>query len=160
MHVRKQQLELCMEQQTDSKKEKEFVKAVYCYPAYLTYMQNTSWETLGWKKHKLESRLPGEIFNNLRYADNTTLMAECKELKSLLMQVKEESEEVGLKLNIQKMKIMTSGPITSWQIDGESGNSERLYFGGFKSINSSVCSFLYSPNLTSIHDYWKNYSFD
>ena len=61
MHVRKQQLELCMEQQTDSKKEKEFVKAVYCYPAYLTYMQNTSWETLGWKKHKLESRLPGEI---------------------------------------------------------------------------------------------------
>ena len=61
MQVRKQQLELNMEQQTGSKQEKEYVKAVYCHPAYLTYMQSTSWETLGWKKHKLESRLPGEI---------------------------------------------------------------------------------------------------
>ena len=76
-------------------------------------MQSTSWETLGWKKHKLESRLPGE--NNLRYADDTSLMAESEEeLKSLLMKVKEESEKVGLKLNIQKTKIMASGPITSW----------------------------------------------
>ena len=70
-------------------------------------------------KHKLESRLLGEI-NNLRYADDTTLMAESEEeLKSLLMKVKGESEKVGLKLNIQKTKIMASGPITSWQIDGE-----------------------------------------
>ena len=85
MQVRKQQLELDMEQQTGSKQEKEYVKAVYCHPAYLTYMQSTSWETLGWKKHKLESRLP-DIINNLRYADDTTLMAESKEqLKSLLM---------------------------------------------------------------------------
>ena len=61
MQVRKQQLELDMEQQTASKYEKEHVKAVYCHPAYLTYMQRTSWETLGWKKHKLESRLLGEI---------------------------------------------------------------------------------------------------
>ena len=61
MQVRKQQLELDMEQQTGSKQEKEYVKAVYCHPAYLTYMQSTSWETLGWRKHKLESRLPGEI---------------------------------------------------------------------------------------------------
>ena len=61
MQVRKQQLELDMEQQTGSKWEKEYVKAVYCNPAYLTYMQSTSWETLGWKKHKLKSRLPGEI---------------------------------------------------------------------------------------------------
>ena len=61
MQVRKQQLELDMEQQTGSKQEKEYVKAVYCLPAYLTYMQSTSWETLGWKKHMLESRLPGEI---------------------------------------------------------------------------------------------------
>ena len=70
-------------------------------------------------KHKLESRLPGEIINNLRYADATTLMAESKELKSLLVNVKEESEKVGLKLNIQKTKVMSSGPITSWQIDGK-----------------------------------------
>ena len=61
MQVRKQQLELDMEQQTGSKYVKENVKAVYCHPAYLTYMQSTSWEMLGWKKHKLESRLPGEI---------------------------------------------------------------------------------------------------
>ena len=69
--------------------------------------------------------------NHLRYADDTTLMAESEEeLKSLLLKVKEESEKVGLKLNIQKTKIMASGPITSWQIDGDSENSERLYFGG------------------------------
>ena len=72
--------------------------------------------------------------NSLRYADDTTLMAESEEeLKSLLMKVKEESEKVGLKLNIQKTKIMASGPITSWQIDGgNSENSVRLYFGGLQ----------------------------
>ena len=75
---------------------------------------------LDWKEHKLESRLPGEISINLRYADDTTLMAESEEeLKSLLMKVKVESEKVGLTLNIQKTKIMASGPITSWEIDGE-----------------------------------------
>ena len=70
--------------------------------------------------------------NNLRYADDTTLMAESEELKSLLMKVKVESEKVGLKLNIQKTKIMASGPITSWQIDGETGNSGRLYILGLQ----------------------------
>ena len=71
--------------------------------------------------------------NNLRYADDTTLMTEVEELKSLLMKLKEESENVGLKLNIQKTKIMASGPITSWQIDAENGwNSDRLYFGGLE----------------------------
>ena len=74
----------------------------------------------GLGEHKLESRLLGEIINNLRYADDTTLMAESEEeLKSLLMKVKKESEKVGLKLNIQKTKIMAFDPITSWQIDGE-----------------------------------------
>ena len=69
----------------------------------------------GWMKHKLESRLPGRNINNLRYADDTTLMAESeKELKSLSKRVKEESEKVGLKLNIQKTKIMASSPIISW----------------------------------------------
>ena len=71
--------------------------------------------------------------NNLRYANDTTLMAESEEeLKSLLMKVKEESEKVGLKLKIQKTKIMASGPITSWQIDRETGNSEKLYFLGLQ----------------------------
>ena len=101
MHVRKQQLELDMEQQTGSKSGKEYIKAVYCHPAYLTYMQSTSSETLGWMKHKLKSRLLVRNINNLRYADDTTLMTESEEeLKSLLMKVKEGSEKVGLKLNI------------------------------------------------------------
>ena len=75
-----------MEQQIGSKSGKEYINAVCCHRAYLTYMQSTSWETLGWRKHKLESKLLGEI-SNLRYAD-TTLMAESEELKSLLMTMK------------------------------------------------------------------------
>ena len=108
-------------EQTGCKLGKKYLKAVYCHPAYLTYMQSTSCEISGWMKHKLESRLLGEIsINNLRYTDDTTLMAESEEeLKRLLMKVKVESEKVGLKLNIQKTKIMASGPITWWQIDGE-----------------------------------------
>ena len=92
-----------MEKKTGSKLGKEYVKAVYCHPAYLTSMQSTSCEMLGWMKHKLESRLAGDI-DNLRYADDSTLMAESEELKSLLMNMKEESEQVGLKLNIHKQR--------------------------------------------------------
>ena len=81
-------------------------------------MQSTSWETLGWKKQKLGIKIAGRNISNLRHADDTTLKAEREEeLKSLLMKVKEESEEAGLKLNIQKTKIMASGPSTSWEID-------------------------------------------
>ena len=84
-------------------------------------------------KHKLESRFPGGNINNLRYADDNTLMAESEELKSLLMKVKEESEKVGLKLNIQKTKMMASGPITSWWIDGETMQTVRGFsFGGLQ----------------------------
>ena len=86
---------------------------------------------LGWMKHKLESRLSGEISVTLD-ADSITLRAESKELKSLLMIVKEESEKVGLKLNIQKNKIMASGPITSWQIDEETMETVIDYFGGLQ----------------------------
>ena len=91
-------------------------------------------------KHKLESRLPGENINNLRYADDTTLMAESEEeLKSLLM--KEESEKVGLKLNIQKTKIMASGPITSWQRDGETVEIvSDFILGGSKITADGDCS--------------------
>ena len=78
-------------------------------------------------------RIAGRNVNNLRYADDTTLTAESEEeLKSLLMKGKEESEKDGLKLTIQKTKIMASGPITSWEIDGETRNSVRLYFGGLQ----------------------------
>ena len=77
--------------------------------------------------------MQGENINNLRYADDTTLIAESEdELKSLLMKMKEESEKAVLKLNIQKTKIMASGPITSWQIWGNRGNSDKLYFGGLQ----------------------------
>ena len=80
---------------------------------------------MGWRKHKLESRLLGKI-SILRYADDTTLMAESKEeLKSLLMKLREDSEKAGLKLNTQKMKIMVSSPITSWQIDRETMETAR-----------------------------------
>ena len=97
--VKKQQSELDMEQWTGSKSGKEYVKAEYCHPAYLTYMQSTSCEMLGWIKHKLDEsqagiKIAGRNINNLRYADSTTLMAESEEeLKSLLMKVKEESEK-------------------------------------------------------------------
>ena len=78
-------------------------------------------------------KISGRNTNNLRYADDTTLMAESEEeLKNLVMKVKEESEKIGSKLNIQKSKIMASGPITSWQTDGDSGNSDRLYFLGLQ----------------------------
>ena len=78
---------------------------------------------LDWMKHKLESRLLIRNINSLRYADDTILMTESEdELKNLLMKAKEESEKSGLKINIQKTKIMVSGPITSWQIDGERNN--------------------------------------
>ena len=89
MQVKKQQLELDMERQTGSKYEKEYVKAVYCHPDYLTYMQSTSCEMPSWMKHKLEWRLAGRNINNVRYADDTTLMAESEEeLKSFLMKSK------------------------------------------------------------------------
>ena len=93
-------------------------------------------------RNKLESRLLGEISNNLRYSDDTTLMAESEEvLKKLLMKVKEESEKVGLKLNIQKTKIMASGPITSWQIDGETIETVTGFiFLGSKITADGECS--------------------
>ena len=93
-------------------------------------------------KHKLESRSLGENINNLRHADDTTLMEESEEeLKSLLMKVKEESEKVGLKLNIQKTKIMTSGPITSWQIVGETMETVTDFiFVGSKITADGDCS--------------------
>ena len=119
MQVRKQQSELDMEQQTGSKLRKEYVKAVYCHPAYLTSMQYIM-RNAGLNEAQAGIKIAGRNINNLRYADDTTLMAESEEdLKSLLMKVKEESQKVGLKLNVQKTKIMASGTITSWEIDGE-----------------------------------------
>ena len=124
MQVKKQQLELDMEQRTGSKLGKKY-KTVYCHPAYSTYIQNTLCKMMGWMKHKLQSRLWGEI-------SIISDIQSKKELKNLLMKVIEESEKAGLTLNIQKLKIMTSSPITSWQIDGETRNGDRLYFLGLQ----------------------------
>ena len=113
--------------QPGSKSRKEYVKAVYCHPAYLTYMQNTSYEKPGWMKHKLELRLLGEISIISDTQMTFTLMAESKELKGLLMNLKEESEKAGLKLNIQKTKIRAFAPITSRQIHGETMETVREF---------------------------------
>ena len=123
MNVKKQQLEQDMEQQTGSKSGKEFVKAVYCHPAYIV-------RNAGLEEAQAGIKIAGRNINNLRYADDTTLMAERVELKSLLMKVKEESEKVGLKLNIQKTKIMASGPIISWQIEGETMETVKDFIWG------------------------------
>ena len=203
MQVKKQQLELDMEQWTVSKLRKEYDKAAYFHPAYLNYMQNTSCKMMSWMNHKLESRLLGEISttsdmqmittlminacnvgdlglipglgrspgegkgytlqysgleNSVNYISQwghrvrhdwmtftsfTTLIAETEEeLKSLLIRVKEESEKAGLKLNIQKKtKIMASGPITSWQIDGEKWKQWQILFSWTPKITAdSDCS--------------------
>ena len=112
MQVRKQKLELDMEQQIGSKSGKEYIKAVYCYPAYLMYAEYIM-RNSGLDEAQAGIKIARRNINNFRYANDTTLRAESKEeLKSLLMKVKEESEKAGLKLNNQKTKIMASGPIT------------------------------------------------
>ena len=120
---------------------KEYIKGVYCHPAYLTYIQSTSHEMLGWIKVKLESRLPGEIsITSDRQMIPPNGRSE-EEPKSLLMKVKEKSEKAGLKLNIQKTKFMASGPITSWQIDGGTMKivTDFLFLGS-KIVADSDCS--------------------
>ena len=130
MHVKTQQLQLDMEQQTGSKLGKEYIKAVYCHPAYLTYMRNA-----GLDEAQVGIKIAERSINNLRYTDDSILMAESKEeLKSLLMKEKEESEKAGLKLNILKTKIMASCPSTSWQIDGETKQWLTLSFWAPKSL--------------------------
>ena len=111
MQVKKQQLEL--EQRTGSKLGKEYVKAVYCYPAYVTSVQSASCRMPGWMKLRLESRLPGEISITSDTQMTPPLCQKAKRgTKSLLMKVKEESEKAGLKLCFQETKIMASGPIS------------------------------------------------
>ena len=136
MQAKKQQLELATEQQTGSKLGKEYVKAVYCHPAYLTYNAEYIMQNVRLDEAQGGIKVAVSNINNLRYTDDITLMAESKEeQKSLLMKVKEESEKACLKPNIQKTKVMASGPITSWQIDrGNNGNSERLFWGAPKSL--------------------------
>ena len=138
MQVRKQQLELDMEQHvpwflTDSKLEKELCQGCILSPCLFNVYVEYIMRNAGLEEAQAGIKIAGRNINNLRDADDTTLMAESEEeLKSLVMKVKVESEKVGLKLNIQKTKIMASGPITSWEIDGETVETVSDYFWGLQ----------------------------
>ena len=138
MRVKKQLLELDVEQRTDSKLRKEYFKTLLSsclFNLYAEYiMRNARLD-----EAQAGIKIAGRNINYLKYADDTTLMAESEEeLKSLLMKVKEESEKVGLELNIQKTKITASGPVTSWQIDGET--AADFIFRGSKITADGDCS--------------------
>ena len=140
MQDKKQQLEPDMEKQTGSKSGKEYVKAVYHHPPYLyaKYIMGNA----GLDEAQTEIKISTRNINNLRYADYTTFMTEGEEeLKSLLMRVKGENEKVGIKLNIQKTKIMASGPIASCHIDGETVETMTVFIlGGSKITADGDCS--------------------
>ena len=139
MQVRKQQLELDMEQQTGFQIGKGVRQACILSPCLFNLYAEYIMRNTGLEEAQAGIRIAGRNINNLRYADDTTLMAESEEeLKSVLMKVKEESEKVGLKLNIQKTKIMASGPITSWQIDGK--QCQTLFGGAPKSLQMVIAS--------------------
>ena len=142
MQVKKQQLELDMEQQPGSKSGKEYIKAAYCHPAYFNSYAEYIMRNAGLNEPQAGIKIAGRNINNLRYADDNTLMEESnQELKRLLMKVKEESEQVGLKLNIQKTKNMASGPITSREIDGETVETVADFIlGGSKITADGDCS--------------------
>ena len=126
MQVKKQQLELNIQQQTGSKSGKEYVEAVISSPCLLNLNAEYVMRNVGLDEAQAGVKIAGRNINNLRYADDTTLMAEREEeLKSLLMKVKEENAKAGLKLTIQKTKILASGSSTSWQIDGETMETVR-----------------------------------
>ena len=134
MQVKKQQLEPDMEQWTGSEQERGMSR-LYIVTLLINLYAEYIMGNAGLYEAQAGIKIARRNINNLRYADDTTSIAESEQelIKSLLMKVKEESEKVGLKLNIQKAKIMTSGPITSWEIDGETvENSDRLYFGGLQ----------------------------
>ena len=139
---KKQQLELDMEQKTGSKSGKGVCQGCILSPCLFNFYAEYIMRNVGLEEAQAGIQIAGRNINHLRYADDTTLMAESEEeWKSLLMKVKEESEKVGLKLNIQKTKIMASGPITSWEIDGETEETvSDFIFGGSKITADGDCS--------------------
>ena len=141
MQIRKQQLELDMEQQTGSI-GKGVRQGCILSPCLFSFYAEYIMRNAGLEEAQAGIKIDGRNINNLRYADDATLMAESEEeLKSLLMKVKEESEKVGLRFNIQKTKIMASSPITSWEIDGETVETvSDFIFGGFKITAYCDCS--------------------
>ena len=155
MQVKKQQLELDVDQQTGSKLVKEYVKAVYCHLHAEYIMRNA-----GLDEAKDRIKIAGKNINNLRYADDNNLMAESEEeLKSLLM--KEKSEKSGLKLNIQKTKIMASSLITSWQIDGgtmEIGTDFFFFFWPPKSLQMVTAAMKLKEACSLEENLWPTYT--
>ena len=121
-----------MEQQTGSKQGKEDIKALYCHPILFNLYADYIMRNAGLDEEQAGIKIAWRNINNLTYAHDTTLMAKSKEKLSLLIKVKKESEKVGLKLNIQIMKIMASGPITSWQINGETVETVTDYLFGLQ----------------------------
>ena len=121
-------------------------------------MESTSWENGGLDEAQAGIKIAGRNINHLRYADDTTLMAESEEeLKSLLMNMKEESEEVGLKLNIQKTKIMASGPISWWEIDGETVETvSDLFWGAPKSLQMVTAAMKLKDACSLKEKLWQN----
>ena len=142
MQVRKQQLELDMESTGWFQIGKRVCEGCILSPCLFNLYAEYIMRNAGLDEAQAEIKIAGRNINNLRYADDTTLMAESEEeLKSLFMKVKEESEKVGLKLNIQKTKIMASSPITSWQIDWETMETATDFiFGGSKITANGDCS--------------------
>ena len=151
MQVKKQQLELNMEQQTGSKLGKEYIKAV-SLPCLFNLYAEYIMKNAGLDEAQAGINIAGRNTSNLTYADGTTLMAESKELKSLLMKVKEESEKVGLQLNIQETKIMSSGPITSWKTDGETMETDRPSFLGLQKSLRMVTAALKLKDTCSLEE--------
>ena len=140
MQVKKQQLELDMEQWTGSKLEKKYVKCILSLCLFNLYAEYIMWNA-GLDEAQAGIKIARKNINDLRYTDDTTLMAESEELMSLLMKVKEKSEKVGLKFNIQKIKIMAFVPIALWQIDGERMETVRDFiFLGSKITAGGDCS--------------------
>ena len=126
---------------SDSKSGKEYDKAIYCQPYLFILYTEYIMRNAGLDEAQAGIKSAGRNINYLRYADDIILMAESEELKSLLMKVKEENEKIGLQLNIQKMKIMASGPITLWQIVGETMETVTDFtFFGSKSLHMVTCN--------------------
>ena len=143
MELKKQHLERDMEQQTGSKSGKELCQGFILSPCLFNLHAEYIMRNAGLHETQAGIKISRRNIDNLRYADDTILMAEREEeLKSLLMKVKKESENIGLKLNIQKTKIMASGPITSWQIDGETVETGTdIIFWGSKITADGDCSY-------------------
>ena len=137
MQVRKQQLELDMQQQTGSKQEKKVCPGCIWSPCLFTLYAKYIMRNVGLDEAQAGIKIAGRNINNLRYADDTTFIADNEEeLKSLLMKVKEQSDKVGLKLNIQKTKMMASGPISSWQTEGETVDTVAHFTSGGSKITA------------------------